>query len=114
MCQTRGGLKKALICKEPSELSIRGPQMPIVSSDLIVRISVSIVPGGTSVSRLRRKTNGELVRAKPWLFAAPKPRFSELLTMRSCWFAINGASGSLACNWSRLSSAEALSTITMS
>src|ERR1041384_8553477 len=93
---------------------MRGPQAPIVGSVLSFSTNVSIVPGGTSVSRLSRKTKGDLVTANAWLVAAPKPRFSGLEMMRSWPLSIIAAAVSFAHSCARLSSADALSTITIS
>src|ERR1051326_2287731 len=114
MCQTRGGLKNTLTCSEPSGFNILGPHAPIFGSALSLSINVSIVPGGTSVSRLRRKTKGDSVTAKAWLLAAPQPRFSELLKMRNWPLSIITVAVLFARSCARLSSADALSMMTIS
>ena len=46
MCHTRGGLKNALICNDPSGFRIFGPQAPICGSETIVRIKDDIARKG--------------------------------------------------------------------
>ena len=76
------GNRRPLGYRVPSRRAIRGPIMPMRSSDFAVSTSAAIEPRVSWVSGLATRIHSALVAAAPWLIAAANPTLRALRMTR--------------------------------